>query len=91
MEFVAVDPASTYAKDVRVLRKGHELGLALKASERMQGEGVEIKDLERAGIWTRGFWRGRVVHGCVYDRGRAEPDGGTDGVVAGAIAERRGG
>ena len=54
----------------------------------MWGKGVEVKDLERAGIWARGLWRGGVVHGGVYDRGRAESDGGTDSVVTGAVAER---
>ena len=55
----------------------------------MWGEGIEIKDLERTRKWAREFWRGRVVHCCVYDGGRAETDGRTDCVVIGAIAERK--
>lgn len=54
----------------------------------MWGKGVEIKDLERARTWTRGFRRGRVVHSRVHDGGRTESDGGTDNVVVGAVAER---
>lgn len=54
----------------------------------MRGKGVEVEDLERAGIRARGLWRGRGVHGGVHDRGRAESDGGADGVVAGAVAEQ---
>lgn len=45
MQFMAVQPASSYTKDVWVLREGHELSFPLEKAQRALRESVEVKNL----------------------------------------------
>ena len=42
---MAVQPASSYTKDVWVLRKGHELSFPLEKAQRALGKSVEVENL----------------------------------------------
>jgi hypothetical protein len=85
VQFMTVQPASSYTKDVWVLGKGHELSFPLEKAQGVLGKSVEVENLE-------GTWDGRVsgrlwtIGGIVNDRGRAETDGWTSRVIFGAVA-----
>lgn len=85
MQFVAVQPASSYTKNVWVLREGHELSFPLEKAQRALGKSVEVENLE--GTWD-GCVTGRLgtITGVVDDRRRAESDGRTERIIFGAVA-----
>ena len=45
VQFMAVQPASSYTKDVWVLGKGHELSFPLEKAQRALWESVEVENL----------------------------------------------
>jgi hypothetical protein len=86
---MAVQPASSDAKDVWMLRKGHELCFPLEKAQRALGKSVEVENLE--GTWyRRALGILRVVRRLIDDGRRAKSDRRSERIIFCAVAAMRG-
>jgi hypothetical protein len=83
--FMAVQPASSDAKDVWMLGEGHELCLPLEKAQRALWKSVEVENLE--GTWYRRALRIlRVVRRLIDDGRRAKSDPRSERIIFCSVA-----